>query len=110
VPAQVAGLVRANGHAAWTAFEANLQEAPDEALITYAYAKNAILVTNNKDCAELARRHRTARVVYLRVQEDRAEEAMSRALEWLRTSHLSSGRVLRVPMKARICVMAPLPW
>jgi predicted nuclease of predicted toxin-antitoxin system len=110
VPVDVAKLIRSKGHTAWTAFEAHLQEAGDDELIFYAEAKNALLVTTNADCAVLARRLKAASVVYLRVRERDAVEAMDRAEEWLQSNHLPQGRVLRVRPGGVIDVMAPLPW
>jgi hypothetical protein len=79
-------------------------------LIVYADEKEAIAVTNNKDFIPLARRLRLARVVYLRVREEIAVEAMSRALDWLSGNVLPAGMVVRVSLRAQITVMPPLPW
>jgi predicted nuclease of predicted toxin-antitoxin system len=75
---RVAALLRQRRHDAWTAFEANLQEADDRDLIIYADDKQAILVTINKDCVAFARRMQAARVVYLRCEENRAVTAIGR--------------------------------
>jgi hypothetical protein len=98
------------GHKAWTAYEANLQEAQDDALNVYAERKGAILVTVNKDCAAIARRLQAASAVYLCVRERDAVIAMGRAEQWLRANRLPEGRVLRVPKQAEIRVMRPLRW
>ena len=107
VPAQVAEFLRGEHHQAWTAFEANLEAATDETLIIYADDKGAILVTNNKDCAALARRMCCTKVVYLRVLEVRCVEAMGRALKWMEGADIPQGRVLRVPLRSAIRVMTP---
>jgi predicted nuclease of predicted toxin-antitoxin system len=104
----VAAALRRKRHNAWTADDANLSEASDEELIVYADDKKAILVTNNKDCAALARRMKAARVVFLRCEESRAVVAVERAEAWLRTNSLPAGRVLRVPLTAGVKVMKPL--
>jgi predicted nuclease of predicted toxin-antitoxin system len=110
VPVEVAEFLRQRGHEAWTAFEAHLQTAGDDDLNIYADAKDAILVTVNKDCAAIARRLQAASVVYLRVRERDAVQAAARAEAWLQANHLPKGRVLRVPKQVDITVMRPLPW
>ena len=65
VPAEVARSLASEGHEAWTAYDAGLADAQDEDLIAYAHAKGAVLVTTNRDCAQLARRLRSAAVVWL---------------------------------------------
>ena len=106
----MADYVRQQGHDAWTAYEANLQEAKDEELIAYAAGRGAVLITTNKDCARKARRLRAARVIYLAAREEFAIETMERSLDWLRTRRLPAGRVLRVPRRGQIRLTAPLPW
>ena len=81
VPAEVADFLRSENHDGWTAFEANLQEAADEDLL----------------------------ISSISVVEPKTVEAMARALEWMATNHLPAGRVLRVPLKAPLSVMTPLP-
>lgn len=110
MPVEVAAWLRAEDHEAWTAFEANLQEAGDDELNIYAQSKGAILVTTNKDCAAIARRLQSAETIYLRVRERDAVEAIGRAEAWLQQNHLPRGRVLRVPRLARIRLMTPLRW
>jgi predicted nuclease of predicted toxin-antitoxin system len=87
-----------------------LSAVSDQELIVYADEREAIAVTNNKDFIPVARRLRLARVVYLRVKEAAAVEAMARALNWLDGNVLPDGMVLRVPLKAQVTVMTPLPW
>jgi hypothetical protein len=55
-------------------------------------------------------RNQGVRPVYLRVKEAAAVEAMARALNWLDGNVLPDGMVLRVPLKAQVTVMTPLPW
>ncbi len=100
VPAEVARWLSTQGHQAWTAFQAGLDDAPDEALLAYAFAMGAALVTTNRDCASLARRMRSAPVVWLQVREVDALDAVQRALAWVESNRLPSGRVLRVPKVA----------
>ena len=109
MPAEVAGYLREQGHQAWTAYEATLEAASDEELLIYAADKGAVAVTINKDFVALARRLRSTRVVYLRVREHQAVVAMGRALDWMQASTLPEGRVLRVPLKAEVMVLAPRP-
>jgi predicted nuclease of predicted toxin-antitoxin system len=110
VPAGVASWLRAERHEAWTAYDAHLENAPDDVLIVYAADRDAILVTTNRDCAALARRLRTARVVFLRVVEVDAAPTMARAVEWLGANRLPHGHVLRVPKHAEPRVLPPRPW
>ena len=107
MPAEVARSVRAGHHQCWTALEARLSDAEDLDLIAYAHAKQAILVTTNRDCALAARRQRSARAVWLQVREQDAIVAMTRAVEWLNANRLPEGRVLRVPKRADPRVLSP---
>jgi predicted nuclease of predicted toxin-antitoxin system len=54
-----------HGHEAWSAFDAGLADAQDEDLLAYAYRRRAVLVTTNRDRAQLARKLRSARVIRL---------------------------------------------
>lgn len=107
MPAGVARWLRADRHEAWTAREARVHDVADEDLIVYAHAKRAVLVTTNRDCAQLARRLRLALTVWLQVVEVDAVAAMQRAAEWLAVNQLPEGRVLRVPKRAQVLVLAP---
>jgi predicted nuclease of predicted toxin-antitoxin system len=109
VPAEVARWLASEGHQAWTAYDAGLGDAADEDLIAYAHARTAILVTTNRDCAQLARRLRTATVVWLAVREHDAKTAMDRACDWLAHRRLPEGRVLRAPKAAKPVVLSPRP-
>ena len=104
----MASWLRGQGHEAWTAYEAKLEDAPDDALIAYSQDKRAILVTTNRDCVATARRMRSAQVVWLRVLEVDTQAAMARASEWLEVNRLPPGRVLRVSKRAELTVLAPL--
>jgi predicted nuclease of predicted toxin-antitoxin system len=109
VPASVAGVLRSAGHEAWTAYEANLEDVSDESLIIYAQDRDAVLVTTNRDCAQLGRRMQAARIIWLRVIEVDCEAATLRAIEWLQTNRLPNGRVLRVPKHVPVSLLAPAP-
>lgn len=67
-------------------------------------------MTTNRDFVPVARRQRSARVVYLAVREADALDAMQRALAWLDTQQLPSGRVLRVGKTRPPEILPPLPW
>ena len=90
-------------------FTAGLGDAADEDLIAYAHAKGAMLVTINRDCAQLARRLRSASVIWLAVREADAKNAIIRAEEWLATDTLPNGRVLRVTKVAVPRLLGPRP-
>lgn len=108
VPAEVARWLTTEGHEAWTAYEARLEDADDGDLIAYAYSRQALLVTTNRDCAQLGRRLRTARLVWLMVREADAIAMMTRAVEWLGRELLPDGRVLRVTKNGEPQVLAPV--
>lgn len=103
-------MLAAEGHEAWTAYEAGLSAASDQELLAYAADRGAMVVTNNKDFVPMARRMRLATVVYLRVAEIHTVETMTRALEWLDENTVPDGMVLRVPRTDVIHVMNPLTW
>ena len=109
VPVEVARSLASGGHEAWTAYDAGLGDAQDEDLIAYAHAKGAVLVTTNRDCAQLARRLRSAAVVWLAVREPDATVAMGRATQWLISNALPQGRVLRVPKTTVPTMLSPRP-
>ena len=98
---------RSKRHEVWTAEEAHLNDVPDAELIAYADKKKAVLVTNNRDCALLGQSMRSARMIWLRVNEEHALEAMSCAGEWLRTNRLPAGRVLRVTRNGMPVLLVP---
>lgn len=110
VPADVARMLGTIGHDAWTAYDAGLETASDREILAYANEKQATIVTTNKDFVPLARRLMFARVVYLKVKEQFALDAMRRAVDWLAERDLPDGMVLRVPRHAEVRVMSPLPW
>lgn len=108
VPVEVARWLAGEGHQAWTAYEAGLDDAQDEDLIAYAHAKGAALVTTNRDCAQLARRLRTARVVWLAVREPDARAAAERAVTWIGLRSVPQGRVVKVGKTAEPRLLIPL--
>ena len=75
---------------------------PDAELIAYADKKKAVLVTNNRDCALLGQSMRSARMIWLRVNEEHALEAMSCAGD-----RLPAGRVLRVTRNGIPVLLVP---
>ena len=77
MPAAVADFLNGQRHEAWTAYQARLTDADDQSLIIYAEDKKATLVTTNRDCALMARRMRSASVVWLSVKEVDAQVGMS---------------------------------
>jgi predicted nuclease of predicted toxin-antitoxin system len=107
VPAEVARWLTSAGHEAWTAYEAGLDDAEEEDLIAYAHARGAVLVTTNRDCAQLARRLRSASVVWLAVREADARMAMERAAAWIKSEALPPGRVLKTPKVAEPRILSP---
>jgi predicted nuclease of predicted toxin-antitoxin system len=109
VPVEVARWLAGERHEAWTAYEAGLDDAQDEDLIAYAHAKGAALVTTNRDCAQLARRLRSAQVVWLAVREPDARPTMERAVGWIVEHPLPHGRVLKVGKTAEPTLLNPLP-
>lgn len=108
VPAEVARWLTRDGHEAWTAYEAGLDDAEDEDLIAYAHAKDAVLVTTNRDCAQLGRRLRSAQLIWLAVREPDALVAVERAIVWADAHTLPIGRVLKVSKTTDPKVLNPL--
>lgn len=108
VPVEVARWLAGEGHEAWTAYEAGLDDAQDEDLIAYAHAKGAVLVTTNRDCAQLARRLRSAQLIWLAVREADALAAIERAVDWAAQSRLPAGRTLKVGKTAAPQLLNPI--
>jgi predicted nuclease of predicted toxin-antitoxin system len=109
VPVEVARWLTSDGHEAWTAYEAGLGDAQDDELIAYAYDRRAVLVTTNRDCAQLGRRMRSSSLIWLAVREPDALTAMGRALEWQVANTLPAGRVLKVFKVSVPQLLAPIP-
>ena len=108
VPVEVARWLASEGHEAWTAYEAGLDDAQDEDLIAYAYVKAAALVTTNRDCAQLARRLRSAQLIWLAVREVDARATIERAVAWIEQNRLPAGRVLKVSKTANPQLLNPV--
>lgn len=104
----MADRLREEDHQAWTAYDAHLEEAPDDALLAYAEDKGAVFVTTNRDAAALARRLRAASTIWLSVREVDVLAAIDRALSWLAERRLPDGFVLKVPKHAPLALQAPL--
>ena len=109
MPAAVADFLNSQRHEAWTAYQARLTDADDQSLIIYAEDKKATLVTTNRDCALMARRMRSASVVWLSVKEVDAQGAMKAALAWLHANRLPKGRVLRIRKTVAPILLSPPP-
>ena len=67
-------------------------------------------MTTNRDCAAIALRMRSARVVWLQVPEVDAQAAMERAADWLEVNPFPPGRVLRVRKRAAPALLSPPRW
>lgn len=61
-------LVR-RGHDAWTAAQAGLNQAPDDTLTVYAYERDAVLLTHDREFSQRRRRNVVGRHLYLRCNE-----------------------------------------
>ena len=68
------------GHECWTAAEANLYEAPDNALAVYAADRNAALISHDADFARRRRRNTIGQHVWLRCTEPQAPAVLSQHL------------------------------
>lgn len=64
-------------------------------------------MTTNRDCAQLARRLRSAAVIWLAVLEVDALVANQRATAWLEMNDLPAGRVLKVLKHAEPKLLSP---
>ena len=109
MPVRVRSHIR-RPHRVRTAPQAKVEQLKDEELIIFARSRGEILVTTNHDCARTARRPREARMVYLRVVEASAEEAMGKAMDWIARNRFPDGRVLRVTKTGEPGLMTPIPW
>jgi predicted nuclease of predicted toxin-antitoxin system len=60
------------GHECWTAAEAHLDDAPDDALAVYATDRRAALISHDAEFARRRRRNTVGQHVWLRCTEPRA--------------------------------------
>lgn len=60
------------GHECWTAAEAHLDDAPDDALAVYAADRRAALISHDAEFARRRRRNTVGQHVWLRCTEPRA--------------------------------------
>ena len=68
------------GHECWTAAEANLHDAPDDAVVVYAADRNAALVSHDAEFARRRRRNTIGQHVWLRCTEPQAPAVLSQRL------------------------------
>jgi len=68
------------GHQCWTAAEANLHDAPDDALAVYAADRSAALVSHDAEFARRRRRNTIGQHVWLRCIEPQAPAVLSQHL------------------------------
>jgi predicted nuclease of predicted toxin-antitoxin system len=68
------------GHECWTAAEANLDEAPDDALAVYATDRGAALVSHDAEFARRRRRNTIGQHVWLRCVEPHAPTVLGEHL------------------------------
>lgn len=64
----------------WTAGEANLHDAPDDALAVYAANRGAVLVSHDAEFARRRRRNTIGQHVWLRCTEPQAPTVLSQHL------------------------------
>jgi len=68
------------GHECWTAAEANLHDAPDDALAMYAADRSAALVSHDAEFARRRRRNTIGQHVWLRCTEPQAAAVLAQHL------------------------------
>ena len=68
------------GHDCWTAAEANLDEAPDDALAVYATDRGAALISHDAEFARRRGRNTIGQHVWLRCTEPRAAAVLAQHL------------------------------
>ena len=68
------------GHECWTAAEANLHDAPDDALAVYSADRSAALVSHDAEFARRRRRNTVGQHVWLRCTEPQAPAVLRRHL------------------------------
>jgi predicted nuclease of predicted toxin-antitoxin system len=69
-----------SGHECWTAAEANLYDAPDDALAVYAADRGAALVSHDAEFARRRRRNTIGQHVWLRCTEPQGSAVLRRHL------------------------------
>jgi len=68
------------GHECWTAAEANLDDAPDDALAVYADERGATLISHDADFARRRRRNTVGQHLWLRCTEPHAPAVVAEHL------------------------------
>ena len=68
------------GHECWTAAEANLYDAPDDAVAVYAADRRAALISHDAEFARRRRRNTMGQHVWLRCTEPQASAVLSQHL------------------------------
>lgn len=68
------------GHECWTAAEANLYDAPDDALAVYAADRSAALVSHDAEFARRRRRNTIGQHIWLRCTEPQAPAVLAQHL------------------------------
>jgi len=68
------------GHECWTAAEANLGDAPDDALAVYATDRSAALISHDAEFARRRRRNTIGQHVWLRCTEPQAQAVLGEHL------------------------------
>ena len=80
VDARVRSILLEAGHEAWTAHEAGLSEANDDALTAYAQSKGAVLVSHDREFSTRRMRFPIGRHLYLAGDDTKAREIVSEHL------------------------------
>jgi predicted nuclease of predicted toxin-antitoxin system len=81
VDARVAAVLRRCGHDAWTAGNAGLAKAADDALTVYSDNRGAVLITHDVDFSMRRRHNVIGRHIFLRCNEWDAPDVILRHLE-----------------------------
>jgi predicted nuclease of predicted toxin-antitoxin system len=80
VAATVRAVLTQAGHDCWSAADARLHDAPDDALAAYAADRNAALVSHDIDFARRRRRNTAGQHVWLRCPEPDAAAVVGKHL------------------------------
>jgi predicted nuclease of predicted toxin-antitoxin system len=80
VAVTVRRVLLAAGHECWTAAEANLYDAPDDALAVYAADRSAALISHDTEFARRRRRNTIGQHIWLRCSEPQAPTVLAQHL------------------------------
>ena len=109
VAVTVRGVLIRAGHECWSAAQAHLDDAPDDALAAYADDRHAALISHDMDFARRRRRNTRGQHVWLRCPEPDAPTVLTRHLSEL-VGILSRMPDVVVEIRPERLVVSPPRW